>query len=350
MNTFKRKPSVSIAISAYNEAEIIKENVNILCDYLDSLKDYTWELVLVNDGSKDETGKIADELASGKENIRILHNEKNIYLGNSLRKAFEACRGDYIVTLDIDLSYSVDHIKKLLDTIVETKADVVIASPYMKGGKVTGVPFIRNLFSKLVNKFLSLLAHEKIYTFTGMVRAYNRKFLKNLSLKAQDFEINPEIIYKTLLLRGRVVEIPGHLDWTGQKEISSGRKSKIHFTRGILSGLMSGFIFRPYFFFMIIGIVLFMVAFYIIVWLIVNTIVIYPHVMVSSDTFFDDRFSVAVAEIFRRKPYAFLVGGVSLIVSLQFLSLGFLSLQSKRYFEELFNLNTNILKQKDNGD
>ena len=101
---------------------------------------------------------------------------------------------------------------------------------------------------------------------------------------------------------------------------------------------------------MIIGIVLFMVAFYIIVWLIVNTIVIYPHVMVSSDTFFDDRFSVAVAEIFRRKPYAFLVGGVSLIVSLQFLSLGFLSLQSKRYFEELFNLNTNILKQKDNGD
>ena len=350
MSLTSNKPFVSIAISAYNEAEILKENVTILCDYMNSLEDYRWELIIVNDGSKDETGKIADELGSEKDNIKILHNKKNIYLGNSLRRAFQACKGDYIVTLDIDLSYSVDHIKKLLDTIVETNADVVIASPYMKEGKVTGVPFIRNLLSKFVNKFLSLLSHEKIHTFTGMVRAYNRKFLKNLSLKAQDFEINPEIIYKTLLVRGRIVEIPGHLDWSSQKIISSGRQSKIHFTRGILSGLMSGFIFRPYFFFMIIGVVLFMVALYIIVWLIVNTFVIYPHVIVTSKNFFDDRLSVAVAEIFRRKPYAFLVGGISLIVSLQFLSLGFLSLQSKRYFEELFNLNTTILKQNDNEE
>jgi len=349
MNT-TTKPSVSIAISVYNEAEILKENVNTLCDYMNSLEGYTWELILINDGSKDETGKIADELARGKENIKVLHNKKNIYLGNSLRRAFQTCKGDYIVTLDIDLSYSVDHIKKLLDTIVETHADVVIASPYMKEGKVTGVPFIRNLLSKIVNKFLSFLSHEKIHTFTGMVRAYNRKFLKNLSLKAQDFEINPEIIYKTLLLRGRIVEIPGHLDWTSQKMVSSKRKSKIHFTRGILSGLMSGFIFRPYIFFMLIGLVLFILALYIIVWLIINTIVIYPHVIATSERFFDDRLSVAVAEIFRRKPYAFFVGGISLIVSVQFLSLGFLSLQSKRYFEELFNLNTRILKQNNNEE
>jgi hypothetical protein len=219
----------------------------------------------------------------------------------------------------------------------------------MKDGKVTGVPFMRNLLSKVVNKFLSLLSHEKIHTFTGMVRAYNRKFLNNLSLKAQDFEINPEIIYKTLLLRGRIVEIPGHLDWSGQKIVSAKRKSKIHFSRGILSGLMSGFIFRPYIFFILIGLVLFIIALYIIIWLIVNTLAIYPHVIVTSENFFDDRFSVAVAEVFRRKPYAFFVGGISLIVSLQFLSLGFLSLQSKRYFEELFNLNTTILKQKNNG-
>ncbi len=347
MSLSSNKPFVSIAICAYNEAEILKENISTLCDYMNSLKDYTWELVLVNDGSKDETGKIADELGKGKENIKILHNKKNIYLGNSLRRAFQNCEGDYIVTLDIDLSYSVDHIKKLLDTIVETDADVVIASPYMKGGKVTGVPFIRNLLSKAVNKFLSFLPHQKIYTFTGMVRAYNREFLKNLSLKAQDFEINPEIIYKTLLLRGRIVEIPGHLDWTGQKIVSSKRKSKIHFSRGILSGLMSGFIFRPYIFYMFLGFVLLLISFYIIIWLLINTFAIYPYVA-SGGTYFDDTFSAAVAEIFRRKPHAFFVAGISLIVSVQFLSLGFLSLQSKRYFEELFHLNTTILKNQEN--
>jgi len=342
------KPSVSIVISAYNEAEILKENVSIICDYMNSLENCAWELVLINDGSKDETGKIADNLGRGNENIKILHNKKNLLLGNSLRKAFHACKGDYIITMDIDLSYSTDHIKKLLDEIVETQADVVIASPYMKEGKVTGVPFTRDLLSRVVNKFLSLLSHEKIHTFTGMVRAYNRKFLKNLSLKAQDFEINPEIIYKTLLLRGRIVEIPGHLDWNNKKIASSVRKSKIRFTRGILSGLMSGFIFRPYIFFMLIGLFLLIVALYIIIWLIINTIAIYPNVIITSGRYFDDRFSVAVAEIFRQKPYAFFVGGISLIVSLQFLSLGFLSLQSKRYFEELFHLNTTILKQKEN--
>ena len=340
------KPLVSIVVSAYNEAAILKENISRICDYMNSLKNYTWELVLINDGSKDETGKIADDFAKGKGNIRVLHNKANLFLGNSLRKAFHVCEGKYIVTMDIDLSYSTDHLRKLLDTIVETNADVVIASPYMKEGKVTDVPFTRDLLSRVVNKFLSLLSHQKIHTFTGMVRAYNSKFLKNLSLKAQDFEINPEIIYKTLLLRGRIVEIPAHLDWSYKKATPSARKSKIRFTRGILSGLMSGFILRPYIFFMLIGLVLLILALYIIVWLIINTLAIYPEVTTTGD-YFDERFSIAVAEIFRRKPYAFFVGGISLIVSLQFLSLGFLSLQSKRYFEELFHLNTTILKKSE---
>ena len=340
------KPLVSIVVSAYNEAAILKENISRICDYMNSLKNYTWELVLINDGSKDETGKIADDFAKGKGNIRVLHNKANLFLGNSLRKAFHVCEGKYIVTMDIDLSYSTDHLRKLLDTIVETNADVVIASPYMKEGKVTDVPFTRDLLSRVVNKFLSLLSHQKIHTFTGMVRAYNSKFLKNLSLKAQDFEINPEIIYKTLLLRGRIVEIPAHLDWSYKKATPSARKSKIRFTRGILSGLMSGFILRPYIFFMLIGLVLLIVALYIIVWLIINTLAIYPEVTTTGN-YFDERFSIAVAEIFRRKPYAFFVGGISLIVSLQFLSLGFLSLQSKRYFEELFHLNTTILKKSE---
>ena len=51
-----------------------------------------------------------------------------------------------------------------------------------------------------------------------------------------------------------------------------------------------------------------------------------------------------MSAVFRERPYAFFIGGVSLIVSFQFISLGFLSLQNKRYFEELFHLNSGILK------
>ena len=345
MSLTSNNPFVSIVASVYNEAAILKENLCVIYNYMNSLK-YSWELICVNDGSKDDTGKIADDFAKGKENVKILHNKTNLLLGNSLRKAFQACEGEYIVTMDIDLSYSTEHIERMLSTIIETNADVVIASPYMKGGKVSGVPFIRGLLSRVVNKFLSLLPHQKINTFTGMVRAYNGNFLRNLSLKAQDFEINTEIIYKTLLLRGRIVEIPAHLDWSYDEKTPSERKSKVKFVRGILSGLMSGFIFRPYIFFMFLGSVLMILSLYLIIWLIINTITIYPYI--TSGTYFDDTFSATIAEIFRRKPHAFFVAGISLILSIQFLSLGFLSLQSKRYFEELFHLNTTILRKQNN--
>lgn len=342
------KPLVSIVISVYNEAEILQRNLTKICDYMNTLDDYTWELILINDGSSDQTGKIADDFARDKRNIKVLHNKINLYLGNSLRKAFQVCEGEYIVTLDIDLSYSTDHIERMLSAIIETNADVIIASPYMKGGKVSGVPFIRGLLSKVVNKFLSFLPHQKIYTFTSMVRAYNRNFLRNLSLKAQDFEINTETIYKTLLLRGRIVEIPAHLDWSYEKKTSSERKSKVRFVRGILSGLMSGFIFRPYIFFMFLGSVLAILSLYLIISLIINTIAIYPYVT-STGMYFNDTLSAATAEIFRIKPHVFFAAGISLVLSIQFLSLGFLSLQSKRYFEELFHLNTTILKNQNNS-
>lgn len=345
MSLINKNPFVSVIVSVYNEAAILKENLCTIYNYMNFLN-YNWELVLVNDGSNDGTGKIADDFAKGKENVKIIHNKTNLFLGNSLRKAFQACKGEYIVTMDIDLSYSTDHIGRMLKAIVETDSDVVIASPYMKEGKVTNVPFKRILLSRIVNKFLSLLSYQKIHTFTGMVRAYNAKFLKNLSIKSQDFEINPEIIYKTLLLRGRITEIPAHLDWSYKKTTPSERKSKVQFTRGILSGLMSGFVIRPYVFFMFVGFVLLLISLYIIIWLIINTFAIYPYVT-SVSAYFGDNFSVAVAEIFRRKPHAFFVAGISLIVSLQFLSLGFLSLQSKRYFEELFHLNTMIFKKKE---
>jgi hypothetical protein len=60
---------------------------------------------------------------------------------------------------------------------------------------------------------------------------------------------------------------------------------------------------------------------------------------------FDDRFSMAIGAVFKARPHAFFVGGITLMLAIQILSLGFLSLQNKRYFEELFHINTSIFKQ-----
>lgn len=340
----ENNPFVTIVLPAYNEEAIVYDNTHKIVKYLEKLEyKYTWEIIIVNDGSKDKTGSLADSLAKENDKIRVFHHFVNRNLGHALRTGFSHARGKYIVVLDLDLSYSVDHIEPLIDTITCECADIVIASCYMKGGKVTAVPFQRALLSKVVNRFMRMASQEKFFTFTGMVRAYRTDFIKTVNLKTKDYEINPEILYKSMILRARIVEIPAHLDWTEQNKLKGKRTSSIKLLKGVFSGLMTGFIFRPYIFFLGVGFITFLLSMYIIGWIFYNTIDLMPTLNIDVN-FIDDRFSYALAEVFRDRPHAFFVGGFAFVIGIQFLSLGFLSLQSKRYFEELFHLGSYALK------
>lgn len=343
----KAKPLVSLVLPVYNESSILRQSIGIIDDYLNSLGDaYNWEIIIVNDGSKDDSGRIADELALTYHKIRVIHHVVNLNLGNALKTGFNNSKGDYVVTLDLDLSYSVEHIGMMLNIIETTHADVVAASPYMKGGKVTGVPFTRKIMSKWVNYLMSLSSQEKYRTFTCMVRAYKGDFIRSLNLKTKDYEINPEIMYKAMILRARIIEIPAHLDWSFQNKAGKTRTSGLKITKGIFSGLMASFMFRPYMYFMLAGVMLMVIFLYIFGWIIINIYKIYP-MLTSANHYFDDRFSMALARVFHDRPYAFAIAGIALVVALQLFSIGFLSLQNKRYFEELFHINSYIRKKLD---
>ena len=338
------KPLVSIVVPGYNEEAIVVKNLTRMCDYMAGLnQEYNWELIFVNDGSHDKTGALADELAKNIAGLKVIHHFVNLDLGNALKTGFSHAKGVYTITMDLDLSYALWHIGALLKTLVNTKADVVIASPYMKGGKVTAVPFMRRIMSRWVNRFMRVAAQEKLHTYTGMVRGYRTEFLKSLNLKTKNYEINPEILYKSMILRARIIEIPGHLDWTEQNELGAKRTSGMRVLKTFFSGLMASFIFRPYIFFLIIGMILLLIALYIIGWIFYNTFQVMPTIHIDP-VYFDDRFSKALGTVFQQRPYSFFVGGITLIVAIQILSLGFISLQNKRYFEELFHLGTSIFK------
>lgn len=339
-----QEPMVTILLPAYNEAVIIKDSLSILTNYLRSIEQkYSWEIVIVNDGSKDGTGEIAEEVSQQNANIRVYHNKVNQNLGGALRVGFQLAKGKYIIVLDMDLSFGPEHIEKLLEKIIETEAEIVIASPYMKGGKSTRVPFFRLFMSKTLNRLMRFTSGINIHSFTGMARAYNREFLNTLNLKTTSYSINPEIIHKARILRARIIEIPAHLDWTYQLENGQGRSSGVRIFNGVLHGLMSSFIFRPYGLFMMVGMILLVLSLYMIIWIFFHIYTIYPDIPVS-EGFFDDRFTEAVAAVYQKRPHAFLIGGFTFVAAIQFLGLGFISLQKKRYFDELFHLNTNILR------
>jgi glycosyltransferase involved in cell wall biosynthesis len=340
-----RKPLVSVIVPAFNEAAIVEKNLAILCQYMETLADeYRWEIIFVNDGSADETGKLADAIAKQRPDIQVLHHATNFGPGQAFRFAFKRCRGDYIITLDLDLSYSPDHIPKLLNKIRSTKAKVVVASPYMAGGRLSNVPWLRRTLSIWANRFLSVAAKGNLSTLTSMVRAYDGKFLQTLDLKSTGMEINPEIIHKSMLLGAKIDEIPAHLDWGTQKKERAKQRSRIDvkLLRHVLAVLLSGFLFRPVMFFIIPGVGFLLLSFFANAWVLIHS---FEHYQVLSQySSFGVRSSAAVAAAFNQAPHTFIIGGMTLMLAIQLISLGILALQAKSYFEEIFHLGSTIYK------
>ncbi len=334
----KVRPRVSVVTPAYNEALILQGNLALLCEYMRSLEaQYDWEILVVNDGSRDETGSLAEQFALVQPKVRVVHHRINQGLGQALRTAFEEARGDYIVVMDLDLSYSPEHIEQLLDRIYQSGAGMVVASPYMPGGSIQNVPWLRKELSIWANRFLSFASKRSLATLTGMVRVYDAEFVRMLHLRSRGMDINPEIIHKSMLLLAQIEEIPGHLYWIdgaaqqkakGPKPKRRGSSMKI--LRHTLDVLFSGFLFRPGFFFVFPAFVLFGISLYANLWFLF-------HCFAAMPSSHGDP-TVAVASAFKSAPHTITIGGITLMLSIQLLSLGVLSSQSKNYFEELFSL------------
>ncbi|NEQ51487.1 MAG: glycosyltransferase family 2 protein [Leptolyngbya sp. SIO3F4] len=341
-----RRPFVSVLVPAYNEAAILEDNLNILCDYLHTIEtQYSWEIVLVNDGSRDNTGSLAELAAQQHPGINVVHHRVNQGLGQALKTGFEHCRGKYIVTLDLDLSYAPEHIEQLLHKIQITQAKVVVISPYMPGGKVSNVPWSRLMLSVWANRFLSLAAKRDTATLTGMVRAYESSFIKALSFRSMGMDVNPEILYKARMLKVPIVEIPGHLCWrnhsrphTRKASKPAPRKSSMKILRHSWSVVFYGFIFRPVMFFVLPGLVLSLGAAYVFAHIGVHCLEAYSILPAGTGL------SELISYTFVEYPHDYFLGMITLILSFQFLSLGLLAMQMKHYFEESFFLGTQINK------
>lgn len=307
--------TVTVVIPAYNEAAIIETTLDRVCDHMEQLGDrWQWDVIVVDDGSIDATGEIAERVATRRPQVKVLHHPVNFNLGQALRYAFRSTDADYVVTLDADLSYSPDHIDRMLDALVSTRAKVVVASPYAPGGTVRGVPASRLRASRMANRFLSITAKGNLSTITGMARAYDGVFLRSLNLKAMDIEINAEIIYKAQLLRARIIEVPATLEW------DPGRASSFRMSRSVAAYAFSGFLFRPFAFFIVPGLLAMGVG--LLLWLL------------AVWYWWTDSGGLMAA----------VVAGSLTLVGVQLLALGLLSVQNKRYFEELFHLGTTLIR------
>lgn len=337
MEETPHRPLVSIVLPMFNEAAVFDTTMERLTATFDGLADrYRFEILIVDDGSTDETLELAEQFAADRPHVDVLSHRVNFELGQALRYAFGRSRGEYVVTFDADLTYDPSHIGRLLATIEETGARIVIASPYMEGGQAIGIPFTRRVLSRAANRFLSFFNQDDLSTITGMVRAYDGPFIRTLDLKAVGADVNTEIIQKAQILRARMVEIPATLDWTGQDDDRGGRGFNSRLYWNTAKQLASGFLFRPFLAFVLPGLVLLTAAALALTWIGVAAVVDMGNGMGVVD---------ALHEQWHNTPGLFVLLGFATVLGVQLVLLGLVTFQSKRYFDELFHLNTMILRQ-----
>lgn len=104
MNTSVREPALSVIVLAYNEAQNLPQALSELLSEL-SLRDDDWELIIVDDGSTDGMGALADQLAEGQPRVRVVHHATNLGLGGGYRTGFREARGEWLTFFPADAQF-----------------------------------------------------------------------------------------------------------------------------------------------------------------------------------------------------------------------------------------------------
>ena len=201
MPTFRK---LSIVIPVYNEQATIRQIIERADNAPIDLKK---EIIVVDDASSDGTKKTLEEVNDNSKNIKVLFHDRNMGKGAALRTAFQSVTGDIVIIQDADLEYDPKEYPKVLEPILDGRADVVFGSRFLGG------PRNVLLFWHYVgNKFLTLLSNcftnINLTDMETCYKAFTADVLKKITIKCNRFGFEPEFTAKVAKNKFRIYEVP----------------------------------------------------------------------------------------------------------------------------------------------
>lgn len=198
---------VVMVVPTYNEAE----NLPWIVGRVRTARPEV-DVLVVDDGSPDGTGAIADRLAAEDAAVHVLHRTEKAGLGAAYLHGFSVALEmgyDFIGEMDADGSHQPEQLHRLLDAVAD--ADLVIGSRYVPGGSVVNWPFSRLALSRGGNLYVRLLLGMGLTDATAGYRVFRRSTLETIDLttvRSAGYVFQTDMAYRTCRAGLRVVEVP----------------------------------------------------------------------------------------------------------------------------------------------
>ncbi len=212
MNTsasMDQAPFISVIIPAYNEEKRIRESLITIQKYLDE-QTYSTELIIVDDGSSDQTSVISKECLNGNQNHRIIHYSPNRGKGYAVKKGVLDAEGAYIAFMDADLSTPIDELEPFIKTL-QSGYDVVIGTRKNKEAKVCKKqPFFRELLGKGFTLLSNILLVRGISDITCGFKAFRKEAGQDIFRRQliDNWSFDAETLFLANQLGYKVKEVP----------------------------------------------------------------------------------------------------------------------------------------------
>ena len=205
-NMYEQK--ITIIVPAYNEGKHIYNN---LCKMEEMFNTFlaNYELIVVNDGSKDNTKAEIERAQQDLKHVVATGYDNNKGKGGAIKEGVERAEGDYIAFLDADLDLSPMHIESFMKKMIETDATAVIGSKLHKDSKVD-YPLPRRIMSVGYYLILKMLFHLKIKDTQTGVKLFKANELKKAMEKvtSNGFAYDIEILALITVYGGKINEMP----------------------------------------------------------------------------------------------------------------------------------------------